>query len=832
VRFNFAGLCFTDAGGIAFHHDLRLVALSYLIAATGSYAGLEMIERWRNARPDRVLYWQLGSASVLGGTIWSMHFIGMLALKIALPITYAPGTTLLSLLIAIAAVTWGLQIIHGKPSWVRVCHAGITVGLGVGAMHYIGMAAVRFSGSVAYTPTIWSLSLLVGIAAATAALWMSLTVQENWQRLIAALIMGGAICGMHYTGMAAAVFHFEPLTQVTRGLPSGPLATVVGLTTLTLIACALVFVASDRRVLASAKREGEALRKSNGQLAQANTKLVLGHQQFDAVLSNMTQGVCFFDGAHKLLMCNRRYADIYSLPPEAVRVGRSLEEIVDFRYAVGSTPDMSSSDYLAWRGQIAAAEQPSGTVVTLRNKRVVAILHQPMADGGWVATHEDITERKQAEADLVFMARHDALTRLPNRVMFQERLEHAMNMASRGNKSAVLCVDLDHFKLVNDTLGHPVGDGLLQAAADRLQACVREVDTVARLGGDEFAIIQLGVEQLNDVELLANRIIEAFSNPFHIDGHQIVAGASIGVALAPGDGNSPEKLLKNADIALYLAKTEGRGTVRFFEPEMDARIQLRRTLELDLRSAILRSEFELYYQPVVNLVGSRITGFEALLRWHHPIRGLVSPMEFIPLAEETGMIVAIGEWVLRTACFEAENWPGDIRVAVNLSPIQFNKGNLVATVKAALDASGLRPDRLELEITESALLHNTTSTLTALHQLRTMGITVALDDFGTGYSSLSYLRSFPFDKIKIDQSFVGDLVTNKESMSIIRAITSLGHSLCMKTTAEGVETVEQLDKLRNEGCTEIQGYIISRPKPASELPLLIESFHQIDESAL
>jgi diguanylate cyclase (GGDEF)-like protein len=832
VHFNLIGLCFTDVGGIAFHHDLRLVALSYLVAAAGSYAALEMIERWRNAPRNRALYWQFGSASVLGGTIWSMHFIGMLSLKIELPITYAPGTTLVSLLVAIGAISLGLRIVRSSASWGRICHAGITVGLGVGAMHYIGMAGVRFPGNLAYTPSLWSLSLLVGIAAATAALWLSLTVRQKWQRIVAAFIMGGAICGMHYTGMAAAVFQGDPLAQITAGLPTGPLAAAVGLTTLALIACVLVFVAADRRLLASAKRDGEVVRKTNGQLAQANARLELGHQQFDAVLSNMTQGVCFFDGAHKLLMCNRRYAEIYNLPPEAVHVGRSLQEIVDSRYAAGSAPDMPPSDYLAWRSQIAAAEQPSGTVVTLRNKRVVAILHQPMADGGWVVTHEDITERKQAEADLVFMARHDALTRLPNRAMFQERLEDAMNMAGRGNKSAILCVDLDHFKLVNDTLGHPVGDGLLQAAADRLQACIRAVDTVARLGGDEFAIIQLGVERLDDVELLANRIIVAFSDPFHIDGHQIVAGASIGVAVAPGDGNSPEKLLKNADIALYLAKTEGRGTARFFEPEMDARIQLRRTLELDLRSALVRNEFEIYYQPVVNLVGGRITGFEALLRWHHPIRGLVSPMEFIPLAEETGMIVAIGEWVLRTACFEAENWPGDIRVAVNLSPIQFNKGNLVATVKAALNASGLRPDRLELEITESTLLQNTTSTLTALHQLRTMGITVALDDFGTGYSSLSYLRSFPFDKIKIDQSFVGDLVTNKESMSIIRAITSLGHSLCMKTTAEGVETVEQLDKLRNEGCTEIQGYIFSHPKPASELPLLIESFHQIDENVL
>ena len=297
--------------------------------------------------------------------------------------------------------------------------------------------------------------------------------------------------------------------------------------------------------------------------------------------------------------------------------------------------------------------------------------------------------------------------------------------------------------------------------------------------------------------------------------------------MGPGDGVNSDTLQRNADIALYSAKMDGRGTIRFFEPEMDARIQRRRTLERDLRDAIVHSEFEIYYQPLINLVAGKVTGFEALLRWHHPTRGLVSPLEFIPVAEETGMIVAIGAWVLRMACFEAENWPADITLAVNLSPIQFKNADLAGTVQAALAASGLRPNRLELEITESVLLHDTVGTLTLLHQLRAMGVAVALDDFGTGYSSLSYLRSFPFDKIKIDQSFVRDLMTNKGSMSIIRAVTGLGHSLCIKTTAEGVETLEQLDRLREEGCTEVQGFLFSHPMPACQVPLLIEKLQQI-----
>jgi diguanylate cyclase (GGDEF)-like protein len=565
--------------------------------------------------------------------------------------------------------------------------------------------------------------------------------------------------------------------------------------------------------------------------ARQNARLELGHQRFDAVLSNVTQGVCFFDDERRLLLWNRRYTEIYDLPPSAIRVGASLNEIVNYRYAAGSTPDMPPPDYLAWREQLAVAKLPASTVETLRNGRVVAIYHQPVPSGGWVATHEDITQRQQAEASIAFMARHDALTKLPNRVLFRERMEQAIVMAGRGTQFAVICLDLDNFKQVNDTLGHPVGDGLLIAAADRLQTCVREIDTVARLGGDEFAIIQLGVLQPDDAEALAGRIIEAFRQPFDVDGHQVLAGASIGVTVAPGDSVSYETLMRDADIALYLAKTEGRGTVRFFEPEMDARIHIRRTLESDLQGAIARNEFELHYQPLVSLTENRVVGFEALLRWHHPVRGLVSPLDFIPVAEETGMIVAIGEWVLRTACFEAENWPTDITVAVNLSPVQFKKGNLVATVQAALAESGLRPNRLELEITESVFLHDTVDTLATLRQLRAMGIGVALDDFGTGYSSLSYLRSFPFNKIKIDQSFVRDMTANKESMSIIRAVTGLGLSLGMKTIAEGVETVEQLDRLRNEGCTEVQGFYFSHPLPAGELPTLIEKFQHNPEGA-
>jgi diguanylate cyclase (GGDEF)-like protein len=569
--------------------------------------------------------------------------------------------------------------------------------------------------------------------------------------------------------------------------------------------------------------------EATARLLRLNSDLELGRLQFDAVLNSMSQGVCLFDGEKRLVLCNRRYAAIYNLPPEATRPGRSLEQIVADRYASGSALDMSESDFLTWRDQVVAAEQPSIAVTPLKNGRIVAIHHQPMPGGGWVAIHEDITERQQAEASIVFMAHHDALTKLPNRMLFRERVEQAIAMAGRGTQFAVICLDLDNFKQINDTLGHPIGDGLLLAVADRLQSCVRDADTVARLGGDEFAIIQIGVRQPEDAEALASRLIAAFRQPFDVADHQIMSGASIGVTVVSGDSISFETLMRDADIALYLAKTEGRGTVRFFEPEMDARIHMRRVLELELQGAIARNEFELYYQPQIDLTSNKVSGFEALLRWHHPVRGLVSPLDFIPVAEETGMIGAIGEWVLRTACFEAENWPAGISVAVNLSPVQFKKGDLVAAVQAALAASGLRPDRLELEITESVFLRDTADTLRALHQLRSMGICIALDDFGTGYSSLSYLRSFPFAKIKIDKSFVRDLMTNNGSMSIIRAVTGLGQSLGMRTIAEGVETKEQLERLREEGCDEVQGFLFSRPRPAGEVPSLIERLQEIGE---
>jgi diguanylate cyclase (GGDEF)-like protein/PAS domain S-box-containing protein len=430
----------------------------------------------------------------------------------------------------------------------------------------------------------------------------------------------------------------------------------------------------------------------------------------------------------------------------------------------------------------------------------------------------DVTERKNAEARIAYMAHHDALTDLPNRVLFHERLNELLGRVRRNGESlAVHCLDLDHFKGVNDTLGHPIGDELLKAVAQRLGKCLRDSDMVARLGGDEFAVVQFPLNGPHEASTLATTLIEVVSKPYEVHGHEFVVGASIGIALAPDDGEEADVLLRNADMALYRAKAEGRGTAHFFEPEMDRRIQARRMLELDLRKAFANGEFELYYQPLVNLDTDTVSGFEALLRWRHAERGMIAPAEFIPLAEEIGLIVPLGEWVLRKACSEAMRWPRELKVAVNLSPAQFRSRGVVKAVLTALAYSRLPPERLELEITESVLLGETEVNLATLHQLREIGVRISMDDFGTGYSSLSYLRCFPFDKIKIDRSFVSELAERPDCVAIIRAVAGLGMSLGIATTAEGIETREQLERVRAEGCTEVQGYLFSPPRPASEL---------------
>jgi diguanylate cyclase (GGDEF)-like protein/PAS domain S-box-containing protein len=446
---------------------------------------------------------------------------------------------------------------------------------------------------------------------------------------------------------------------------------------------------------------------------------------------------------------------------------------------------------------------------------------------GFLVAVVDVTERRRAEARIAHMAHHDGLTNLANRELFQGRLKQVLEQSQPGNERvAVLCVDLDLFKNVNDSFGHPMGDRLLKMVADRLRSEIRGNNLVARLGGDEFAVILAGDVSPKEASDNAMRLIRKLSARYDIDGIEVVIGASIGIALSPGDGDTSEELMRNADMALYRAKSDGRGAHRFFEKEMDRQAQKRRDMELDLRRAFANGEFELHYQPLVDIAADRISGFESLLRWRHPEKGMISPADFIPVAEDIGLIAPLGEWVLREACAEAVKWPADVKVAVNLSPMQFRSRNLVQVVISALAQSGLSPLRLELEITESVFLAETEANLAILHQLRELGISISMDDFGTGYSSLSYLRSFPFDKIKIDRSFVKDLAQRSDCVAIVRAISGLGRSLNITTTAEGVETTDQLDWLRAEGCNEVQGFLFSPAKPAAQIEALLSKFGQ------
>jgi diguanylate cyclase (GGDEF)-like protein len=435
---------------------------------------------------------------------------------------------------------------------------------------------------------------------------------------------------------------------------------------------------------------------------------------------------------------------------------------------------------------------------------------------------EEIADREELQARSQYLAYHDSLTGLGNRMLFKEQLDEALRDVSVApHPLAVLFVDLDGFKAVNDTLGHSIGDLLLKSIATKLRDLLPSTDRIARLGGDEFAILQMSSSQPASSISLAEKIIDAACHSHSIEGHEVTVGASVGIAIGRAGDVDTESLLKSADLAMYSAKSDGRGTYRIFDPEMDAIVQSRRSLERDMRTSLVQGGFALFYQPLINLQTGKVTAFEALMRWNHPERGLVSPADFIPVAEEMGLIVPLGEWALRQACMEAVNWPDDIRVSVNLSPLQFAKGNLVSTVMNALASSGLPATRLELEITESVLLEKSERNISILNQLRELGIRISMDDFGTGYSSIGYLRSFPFDKIKIDQTFVRDLLVDEGSLAIVRAIASLGVSFGMTTTAEGVETEEQMRRLNLEGCVEVQGYLYSKPVPAGDLKELL-----------
>jgi diguanylate cyclase (GGDEF)-like protein/PAS domain S-box-containing protein len=609
----------------------------------------------------------------------------------------------------------------------------------------------------------------------------------------------------------------------SRALTNFPLVIIASTTASAALAdwreqIGLLIAIAGLSVLAIAALLFLVVRKLSHQHRASKQRLSLEKQRLDTAVNNMTQGLLLFDAKQHLIICNKRYLEMYGLSADVIKPGCSFREVIAHRKETGSfVGDIDHYLEMVLR----EISHRNAMVISTPDGRSIQVVNEPVPDGGWLATHEDITERRRAEERITHLAHYDALTSLPNRTLFHERLKRELSHVAGDRQLAVLYIDIDEFKSVNDSLGHMIGDELLKSVAASLASCARKTDFVARLGGDEFAIVQTGIEDIDDVMKLVSRIFGAIRIPYQCLGHQVTTDASIGIALAPQDGTDIDQILKNADLAMYAAKAAGRRTYRFFETDMEAEVRARRSLEMDLRQALVDGGFEVYYQPCLDLQTNAITGCEALVRWRHPQRGMISPAEFIPLAEDTGLINQLGEWVLTTACKEAVSWPGNIRLAVNVSPIQFRSGTLALKVMAALAASGLAASRLELEITEAVLIRDDEAALAVLHDLRAIGVRIALDDFGTGYSSLSYLQRFPFDKIKIDRCFITDIAEPDGSSSIVQAVVTIAADRHMTTTAEGVETEQQRDLLRELGCSEMQGYLFSPPKPAADVrPML------------
>jgi diguanylate cyclase (GGDEF)-like protein len=613
----------------------------------------------------------------------------------------------------------------------------------------------------------------------------------------------------------------------TRALTEFPLSILATTTVAAALAdwraqTGLLIVAAVLAALAISLTLFLIVRNLSQQHKRAELSLALEKRRLNTAVNNMTQGLLMYDSSARIIVCNQRYLEMYGLSSDVVKPGCSFRDLVAHRKETGSFKG-DVDEFCSTVLRNVSVGRVTNTILETTDGRSIQIVNKPLADGGWVATQEDITERRRADERIAHMAHYDALTDLPNRVLFHQELEQALKRVGRGEKLAVLYIDIDEFKSVNDTLGHSVGDDLLKGVADRLRGCLRETDLVARLGGDEFAIIQTALTQPSDATELVMRVYEAIRAPFECAGHLLTTDASIGIALAPEDGANLDQLLKSADLAMYGAKADGRRTYRFFKPGMDAHVRALRALELDLRQAITDEGFELHYQPLVNVRDNKVTGCEALLRWRHPTLGMISPAEFIPVAEDTGLINQLGEWVLNKACAEAATWPGDIKVAVNVSPVQFRSQAFALKVAAALAASGLAASRLELEITEAVLIRDDEAALAMLHQLREIGVRIALDDFGTGYSSLSYLQRFPFDKIKIDRSFIRGIAEPAGAAYIVQAVVNIAEARNMTTTAEGVETEQELQMLRDLGCTEMQGYLFSPALPVADIAELLLS---------
>ncbi|MBA3813824.1 MAG: EAL domain-containing protein [Alphaproteobacteria bacterium] len=809
----------TDAMGGTY--NLLLVFLSYVIASIASYVALDMSAHLRKpTTPAFRAIWLAFGSFVMGLGIWSMHFVGMLAFIMPMSMSYSLVWTGASMFVAVVAslIAFLLFMIQ-QPRPKHYLMSGIALAAGIAAMHYTGMAGME-GVKIHYVAGLFFLSILIAIVASMAALWLSVQsdrgtfAKRTRLKLGSALIMGLAIAGMHYTGMAAAIF--TPIGVMTSTFPIEQITLAIYVTVGSLSIMAFALTGSIYKYFTDRELKSKS-------------------DFLETILKNMTGGVIGVDPKGKINLLNRTATDIYG--PD-LKIGASIDEWAKKFpfYRADRAEELSLGENPLY--QIANGEEITGAEVITKDKnntnRSLVFEGQPLKgqDGehlGSVIIFNDISKRKVDEEELKFRATHDILTGLPNRVLLLDRLNLAIASAKRHHlKAVVIFVDLDNFKIVNDALGHGVGDSLLQMVAARFTLLLRSTDTLARLGGDEFVLILPDLENIDSIPQFLDRALKEIAQPYNIDGQEVNITCSLGFSVYPDNGVDTEILLKTADNAMYQAKAAGRNTFRFYTIDMQTHTSKRMEMENELRHALVRKEFFLEYQPKLNIKNNTLVGFEALVRWKNPKYGVILPGDFISIAEETGLIIPLGEWVLETACKQNKAWQtaglSPLCVSVNLSSRQCKEKNLFQIINGILDETGLEPQYLELELTESLAMSNPREFMELLLQFKTLGIKTSIDDFGTGYSSLNYLRQFPVNCLKIDQSFIKEIETKAGDLSIVKAIVSLGHSLNMTVIAEGVETKEQLFQLQKQDCDEIQGFHLSRPLSAEKMTEFQKTF--------
>ncbi|HYS47689.1 MAG TPA: EAL domain-containing protein [Xanthobacteraceae bacterium] len=770
---------------VGYEHDRWLVLLAAVVCITGSWIAMRLFSRARASTGSTWAGWLFLTGVATGASIWTTHFIAMLAFEPSVPTSYEPVLTILSLFIAIGATTLGFAVAAARPIRAAGELGGALVGLGIGAMHYTGMAAFRVAGAIDWDLTLVAVSVALGAALGAAALRQMVRTRAAYSQYVAAGILTLAICSLHFTAMGALAIAPDPSIVIpARTMSSEALA-------LSVAGVALLVMGSG---LSSYLIDSSARQESRGRLRR--------------VADASAEGLVITDGA-RIRYANESFAKLSGYARDDLIDQGLFEDLLvcEARHLGSDADGRFECEMRTAAGELVPVEVTASAETSGEYRRFYSV--------------RDLRERRESEKRLAHLALHDALTGLANRAAFNERLDRDLMAAARARgRLAVLCMNFNRFKEINDVFGHGVGDRALAEAARRMRECLREHEFLARLGGDEFAAVQLASrpEKASD---LAGRLSEALEGRMSVGGHSLQLAVSAGIALYPADGVDREQLLANAAVAMYRAKTDSRAAFCFFKRDMDEAARRRHALSQELELAIERGEFELHYQVQKLVESGDICGFEALLRWRHPSRGIIPPAEFIPLAEETGLIIPIGEWVLRTACAIAASWDRPYKIAVNLSPVQFSQTNLSELVHGVLIDTGLSPARLELEVTESMLIADPERTLHVLRRLKLLGVTIAMDDFGTGYSSLSTLQAFPFDKIKIDRSFVDKVEKQHQAAAIVRAVLGLGKSLSIPVLAEGVESQQHLAFLRKEGCEEAQGYFFGRPVPISEIEHLV-----------